>query len=272
MSTARFLQTFRKRLRRIRRLAEQPDVLSQKKTPMHRFRVELKRWRAQLRLLRAVDPYFPYPEIYEPFKAVFAPAGVIRFWQLQAVLLQSSLGAPEWFLRVYGDYVQAQIKRARKDFRRSVAEADLPRWRDLKAELEQSTALCTEQTLRQYFQTLQNDLKAQLAHLTRLDAAALHEVRKIVKEYGINRDHAIQFWHFDPGMPPGMPDDHTEIDELLGQWHDLEVASAQLAKDLRSAGWGEAELKGGAVLYQQWKAEESALWERAVAAVQAAGH
>ncbi|MBK8921654.1 MAG: CHAD domain-containing protein [Saprospirales bacterium] len=261
MARALFLRILKKRLRRIRQTAARPDRLCRDSRALHTFRVALKRWRAQLRLLRAVDPAFPYQEVYEPFKAIFSTAGDIRFWQLQGIFLHGATGVPDAFIKFYHSWIRQHVRDARSEFRQVLRAADLPRWRDIKAELRESAERCNPATLGAYFKRLQEAAEACRPGGGAVSARQeLHELRKILKEYGINRRYAARCWAFDPGEAvPGLPLDHTAADELLGAWHDLDAAGSQLANDRRQQAWPANRQAGGAPLAAAWQRREKAL-------------
>lgn len=259
------LRRLRKRLGQIRRFAKTPARLSKSHGDLHRFRVALKTWRAQLRLLRAIDPAFPYREVYRPFKQIFAQAGAIRFWQLQGQVLADTPQAPEAFGPAYRAFVQHRAAAAARRLRKAVAASDLPRWRDLKAELQSAARYGTPEAVQGYFETLRLQIRARCAGLGRRHREALHEIRKGLKEYANNRRFATRAWGFDPG--PALPSgpDHTALDDLLGQWHDLDAACVQLARDLQRQTWEPAARKHGQELLRVWKKAERMLWDQVLA-------
>lgn len=271
MAALEILQIFQKRLRRLRAALVEPEKTARQKYRLHRLRVEMKKWRAGLRLLAACDPAFPYPEVYKPFKILFAGAGQLRFWQLQQHLLEQTPQLPPTFARQYEAYIRLRQREALKYFRKTAGRADLPQWRDLKTEFRQSCNACTPAAVQTYFGALQKDITSKEKNLSRRRPGDLHDLRKCLKEYANNRPAAAKHLHFDPGPPTGLPPDHAAFDQLLGQWHDQEAACAQLAEDLRMQGWtGEMENQGKTVL-RAWKRRERGMWEAVVGGIEPAG-
>jgi hypothetical protein len=224
----------------------------------------MKKWRAGLRLLSACDPTFPYPEVYKPFKKLFAGAGQLRFWQLQQHLLDQTPQLPPTFAQRYRAYIRQRQREALKDFCKTAGRADLPKWRDLKAEFRQSCDACTPAAVQTYFNDLQKDITSKEKELPRRRAGDLHDLRKRLKEYANNRQPAAKHLRFDPGPPAGLPPDHAAFDQLLGQWHDQDAACAQLAEDLRTQGWTGEMLNEGKTVLRAWKRREREMWEAVV--------
>lgn len=251
---------FKKRLRRLRQLTAAAERMNRQKEQLHQLRVELKKWRAGLRLLRSADPAFPYPEVYAPFKTLFAAAGQLRFWQLQLQLLNRSALLHPAFVRPYRAYLRRRLRQARADFYKTTEENDLPRWRELKQEFRQSCKASTPLAVSAYFEALGKDISLKARHPSRRRPADLHELRKLVKEYAYNRQLAVKQLRFDPGPPPALPAGSANFEELLGQWHDQDAACAQLAEDLRTQKWKGTALHAGKTVLREWKRAERQLW------------
>lgn len=249
-------QTIKKRLARLRRALARSARFPGQLEPLHQVRVELKKWRAGLRLLRSADPAFPYPEMYAPFKNLFAAAGQLRFWQLQRQMIKDDTLASPVFSTPYRAYTSRRLRKARKDFLKA-AENDLPSWQELKQEIRQSDATLTAGAAQHYFTTLQREIAAIVRHPTRRRTAELHELRKLLKEYANNRLLAAKYLHFDPGPPAGVP---AGFEALLGQWHDQDAACTQLAEDLRLECWEPEGLQAGKKVLRVWKKRELDLW------------
>lgn len=249
-------QTIKKRLARLRRSLARSARFPGQLAPLHQVRVELKKWRAGLRLLRSADPAFPYPEMYAPFKKLFAAAGQLRFWQLQRQMIKDDTLASPVFSTPYSAYTSRRLRKARKDFLKA-AENDLPSWRELKQEIRQSAETLTAGAVQNYFTTLQSEIAAIVRHPTRRRTAELHDLRKLLKEYAYNCLLAVKCLHFDPGPPAGVP---AGFEALLGQWHDQDAACLQMADDLQLEPWEPEVLRAGKKVLRVWKRRERDLW------------
>lgn len=233
--------------------------MNRQKEQLHQLRVELKKWRAGLRFLRSADPAFPYAEMYEPFKTIFAAAGRLRFWQLQRLFANRATHTQPDFARFYRKYARRCIKEARIDFNKMASREMMPGWRELKQEFRQSFKACTPKAVQTYFDGMQKDILEKTSDLSRRRTAGLHDLRKLLKEYANNRQLTVKHLRFDPGLPAGIPGD-TNFDERLGQWHDLDAACAQLAADLRAQGWEEEMLCAGKAVLREWRRAERQMW------------
>jgi CHAD domain-containing protein len=271
MPTSLFLQDTHKQLWILQRHVSAPKRLSKSRHRLHQLRVSLKHWRALLRLLRAVDPTFPYPEVNAPFKPVFAKAGALRCWQIHAGVLEKTPGASEDFWDFYQEYIRRNMRKARKAFRKTLRKTELPNWDDLETEFRLSGKKCTKAALHAYFGTLREVIQHLVQVLEkRTSSNALHELRKNLKEYAINRRYAMQYWKLDPGAPPEIPKDHVNLDDLLGRWHDLAVSAAQLGNDLRNQDWPAAIVADGNQLLKVWKKEARRLLQAVVLLLESA--
>lgn len=261
MAASPILRIFKKRLRRLRRILVEPEKLARQTEHLHQLRVEMKKWRAGLRLLRVVDPAFPYPEVYKPFKILFTDAGQLRFWQLQSQILNHSATVPPGFVQLYRAYIRHRLREALHHLRKTIRRAGLPKWREVKQEFAQSCDACTPGTVQAYFGALQTAITTKVNAHSRRRSGDLHELRKLLKEYANNRQLAIKSLGFDPGPPPGLPAGNEGFDALLGQWHDQDAACIQLAEDLRTQGWEGEMLKEGKRVLQGWRKTEREMWK-----------
>lgn len=265
-----FQQTLRKRISRIKK---QADALSRvcRQKDLHLLRIELKRLRALLRLLRYTDPEFPYFKVYQPFKVLFNRAGQLRFWQIQIKLLENTATAPEPFSNRYRRYSEYRRHLANHLFRETARWGDLPRWRDVKNLFRISLERCNTEALAGYFTYTRESATGIAGRVGRTLPAERHELRKIMKEYTMNRQLVSRHFNFDPGPLPAMPDDPALLDVPFGQWHDLQAAGKQLAEDLRIQPWDTAVLTGGREVLREWKKEERVIWKRVRAVLEGVG-
>ncbi len=265
-----FQQTLRKRIGRIKK---QADALSRvcRQKDLHLLRIELKRLRALLRLLRYTDPEFPYFKVYQPFKVLFNRAGQLRFWQIQIKLLEDTDTAPQPFSNRYRRYSGYRLRLVNHLFRETARWGDLPGWRDVKDLFRISLERCSTEALAGYFKYTRESATGIVGRVGRTLPAERHELRKIMKEYTMNRQLVSRHFNFDPGPLPGMPDDPALLDVPFGQWHDLQAAGKQLAEDLRVQSWDTAVLTGGREVLREWKKEERVIWKRVRAVLEGVG-
>lgn len=256
-----FQRTLRKRIRRIRKRADALSRVCAHKG-LHALRIELKRFRALLRLLRHVDPEFPYSEVNQPFKSLFDKAGQLRFWQLQTRLLGETQDVPALFADRYRVYARKRLRHAREVFRESVRRENLPRWRHVKNIFRSSLKHCKAGALEDYFETARAAAAGIAGRLDKTRSAERHELRKILKDYALNRQLVSKHFGYDAPPIPGLPADASLLDVPFGLWHDVQAAGMQLADDLRTQAWEKEVLDGGAFTLRAWKKREKALWRR----------
>ncbi len=261
MSAHPFQRTLRKRIRRIRKHAGALSRVCRHKG-LHALRIELKRFRAMLRLFRDVDPKFPYPEVNQPFKTLFDKAGEVRFWQLQIRLLGETPDVPALFADRYRVYARKRLRHANEAFRVAVRSENLPRWRDVKDSFRLSLKRCKPGALGAYFKTTRAFAAGIAGHLEKTRSVERHELRKTLKDYALNRQLVSKHFKYDPVAMPGLPADTSLLDVPFGLWHDLQAAGIQLTDDLRTQKWEKEVLEGGAFVLRSWKKQEKAMWRR----------
>jgi CHAD domain-containing protein len=249
--------------KRARRIERRLDALSTtaRQEALHALRVELKKLRALLRLLRAVSPVFNYKETYALYKPLFQRAGEVREWQLQAAYFEQVPVAPEQFAAAYRAFLERGQRHAMHRWRRLVRDYGAPPAAKVQWLAAGAAGTWTLDALRAYFRGLREQFCQLMAGTPDPEGQALHDVRKIVKEYSVNRRFSVRKLHYDPGNLPGLPADTTAFETTLGEWHDLVIARERLLQDLEAPGWFEQERAHGRLVADYWQLEAGRSFE-----------
>jgi CHAD domain-containing protein len=258
------LRSIQKQVRRIRRQAKSLSKICGE-VGLHALRVDLKLFRAALHLLRSVDPDFPYRKVMKPYKTVFDRAGHVRFWQIQLKILELAPGRNEAFAVTYRTLLHARVLHSRDAFQETIQQAHLPKWRTLKSLFGRSVQKCSPTAIRRYFTGLRQAAARILTDLDHISLEQRHTLRKVFREFSTNRKLALACFDFDPGPMPGMPTHNRALNELIGQWHDLQVAGVQLQEDLDTQSWPATIRQAGLAVLYDWRAREAQLWKDVVA-------
>lgn len=255
-----FLRSLRKQIRRIRvRTIMLSHICGE--VGLHNLRTDLKLLRARLRFLRNLYPEFPYHAVYKPYKKVFNRAGQVRFWQVMLKILEAEPGRNEDFALTYQVLLYARLLQTRAAFCEIAREEELPRWRDVKSAFRQSIRHFHRTVMDRYFSTLQQEAGQILNDPGHASLEERHTLRKILKEYSSNRKLVSKYFNYDPGPMPGVPTEAFALNDLIGRWHDIQVAGVQLAEDLGTQEWSAPIVDAGNILLQHWKKREHALWK-----------
>ncbi len=258
-------RALKRKLRKLRQLISDPGDIIRRKHTIHRLRVQLKEWRAALRLLHSINPNFPQVFISQDFKPVFAAAGHVRFWQLQRSFLNHTNPLAQAFIRDYRAYLRDRLREAREDFRVVADISDWPRWRELKLDVRQVCEACNDELLQEYFAGLQSAIMTKKTLLSRRRKHEMHALRKLMREYSANRKLLARGLGFDIGPVPGLALDVAGLQESLGDWHDQSAACTQLAEDLSDSAWVAEPLKQGKAVLRAWKKTEREIWDKIIA-------
>lgn len=255
----------KKKRHRLQAALEEPGRMTRHHGALHRFRVDLKEWRAALQLLHAIDAEFPYQELHRRFRPVFAAAGELRFWQLQRGFLRASLPLGSQFDEAYHAHIRRRLRVSRKAFIDAAASTDWPSWRQLKPVVHYACERIAKARLRAYFTGLAQQMVARKAILNRRRPRELHELRQWLREYADNRKLSARQLQFDPGPPGGLARDCVALQTLLGNWHDREAAARQLAADLSAGRHLAGVAPQGRAVLRTWKKTERAMWDQVIA-------
>lgn len=220
---------------------------------LHNLRVDIKKQRAFYRLLRLVDPDFPYRDFYYTLKKVFAHGGVVREIHRQLHLLKDAGDIAHHFSRKYRRYLSNAYRLARNDFRDYAHKMQPPGWEEIEHPIIQALGNCIQPTLEEYFQQLRSQAEEIIDRLDVCSNEELHQLRKIIKDYEANRKMSSLYFRFETGPCVGLSIDTGALLEQLGLWHDYDTAWRRLKTDLSANYWSAADQLAGRQLLLRWQ-------------------
>lgn len=186
---------------------------------LHHLRLEIKKTRATVSLLSAVNKGSKIKERLGPYRALFKQAGKIRELQLHESYLKKHKILPE--VPAYKKLIQAETN---SELRRLMAlKKDKSLLRLAKTTLVngKEQLVLNEEKLRDHLMIEQEHI-LHLLKKDKLKISETHDLRKRIKSY-----------HFLSTLLPPRKKLLKGLDrfqELLGKWHDYEVFGEELKK------------------------------------------
>lgn len=193
------------------------------KTDFHALRVEIKRLRAAFDVLVTTDKKFPKERFFKPFRTLFRQAGVVRELQLEEeVLIKSEIpgNLPEYVSRL-----RKTLDQENRTFYSLRSKLSPKKIKTLLDDLKRWVRQVRKKDIDTYLKQKKKKIK-KLMSLAPIQAAQLHKLRKLLKEYAY-----IESMHRGKNKRRRNKD---AFQELLGQWHDLVVMAAHFQKNIDS--------------------------------------
>ncbi len=197
---------------------------------IHKLRVSIKKLRALFSLLAALSDQVNAKKAYRPIRQVFRKAGAIRDLQVQQKLLKQYEKKFELDLSDHIDRLFTKEQDAKANFlvfKKQNYFTVLKQHSDyLLRNLQSLNLEALNAQLSAYFQTLFQQI-FQLIDLPNKEAEQLHDLRKLLKELNYNLLLVSDI----RGVPLADKKSLKNLDalqELLGDWHDTEVALLNL--------------------------------------------
>jgi len=185
---------------------------------MHDFRVEMKKLRSIIKFLRVVYPKHQLKKAAHSLRNVFHEAGVIREYQV----LQQWLEKNE-LLVIEATYFP-------RDEQQKMIEAFRENTKDYQKQLEEvidHVKVFINSTKEILYEQYLVDLHAQLDDFCNKDLAKeqWHEMRKVIKQWM----YALNWVDNDEDKKDKDFPYYNKLQEVIGQWHDLEMFKQEFA-------------------------------------------
>lgn len=218
---------YKKCLNRIGKILKQDDFTEE---TVHQLRVEIKKIRALFILLHHIDRKFPTHKFYKPFETIFEMAGKTRAVQVEEKLLKEYIfNSSDLYLAQLQTLVLKKSDRLKKAAS-SDAIAKLDRGKKAIAPFLNKV---TEKRVQHFLKTSGKKLNGLLK-------------RKIFKEQDLHalRKHLKSFYFIAKIGYENMiiPEPWSKLLELLGEWHDEQVAIEHLRKAIYSSRFTQDEI------------------------------
>lgn len=186
---------------------------------LHHLRLEIKKTRATVSLLSAVNKGSKIKERLAPYRALFKQAGKIRELQLHESYLKKHNILPE--LPAYQKLIQAETEAELRRLMALKKDKRLLRLANTQLVNGKERLVLDEEKLRDYLMVEQEHI-LHLLKKDKLKISETHDLRKRIKSY-----------HFLSTLLPPKKKRLKGLDrfqELLGKWHDYEVFGEELKK------------------------------------------
>jgi CHAD domain-containing protein len=217
-----FEQYFNRRWKPIRKRLMMPsDAL----TPMvfHRMRVEMKRINALFALVAFHNPEFDRRKRFAPFRSLFKQMGKIRDLDVETELLE------RYELRKgkdpYGRYLQKRKNRQLEKFTRLNRSRLVQKLEQAARKARPYLRKLKEGNWQRYLIETQQDIEQEFLGAFPGESQ-LHDVRKRLKELYYNS----LILPVDRQVLKGQAEKMNALQELLGNWHDREVALEKMQR------------------------------------------
>lgn len=212
---------FKKRLKRIGEILHltQEEITKER---VHELRLEIKKVKALFTLLRYSNNNFPAHKYYRPFKAIFKKAGNIRTVQVEQEILKQYISDSS---DCYLDELQKLTHEQIEALKRMVGSNIVARLKSNKKEITLFLNKVTENRIKLFLKTNARKINKILEEGI-LKERKLHGIRKKLKSFYFVARTAY------PDMI--VPDPWNKLMELLGKWHDNQVAIEHLWKAIYS--------------------------------------
>jgi CHAD domain-containing protein len=194
---------------------------------IHELRVDLKRADALIRLIQDSSRKIPSRRL-KTFRSFFRLAGKLRSAQVEFDLISEYFSEPS-FNPTYLHQLHENKARWTKKYRAFFKKSTYSSLEKTIRLLKQSAKELTRKQIRQYLEAEEERITKRLKR-TIFREQDLHNTRKELKRYYLNLTMAKQ--HNQPVK---------KLLELLGLWHDLQVAFDHLVKAIHTAGLTEPE-------------------------------
>lgn len=200
------------------------QFITQKKKPkhpedLHQLRLEIKKTRATVSLLSAVNKTIRAKERLAPIRALFKQAGRIRELQLHESYLEKHNILPE--LPAYRKFIQLATDTELKRLVALKKDKTLLKFAKTSSENGTKPLEINEDKLQDHLMIEQEHI-LHLLRKSKLKISETHDLRKRIKSY-----HYLSSL-----LPPKkkLIKGLNEFQELLGTWHDYEVFGEELKK------------------------------------------
>lgn len=181
---------------------------------LHRFRVQIKKLRAMLRLLDAITDKSKLSKDFKPVKKIFQQGGVIRDAYMHLLLGNRYQMQDE-------EFVLSQVNGMEKNILefKQQAKKHLKTIRSVHAELEKDLKAVTDDSVNEFYKSQLEHIAATLGELQFNDN--LHDCRKRIKDLIYNRKMAGKAL---VGKLEMNNDYLDKLQEGIGSWHDNVLA------------------------------------------------
>ena len=224
---------FKKRVKKIYSLIEEPED-SFNADVFHKLRVEIKKVKALLKLLKKTNKKFELKELFKPYKEIFEKAGRVRELQLEEEFWKKR--NIEDVPAQYVNQLRSNRKIARKDFFELLDNNILKKLKKREHEILKAIERTDQPAFEKALIKKEEKITTLLNHKA-LKFSEAHDLRKRLKEYFFNQK---SFHH---KLSEEKQTEMKALMDSLGRWHDDRVMASQLEENIKKASLPKHELE-----------------------------
>ncbi len=227
---------------------------------IHELRVEIKKIRAFLELIKGITPYFDFRKTFQPIKELFKAAAPIRDAQVLQTMTREYISEVGLNVNLseYFNILKNKEMVGKKDFLKFCKTFDPSifekNWSIVEKAISRygENILSYDENLRDhakdYIKTLLSNLN-ELSCKTALDESQYHDIRILCKRCRYTLEILSRL--FAPEAFETMNKNLKQIHQPLGEWHDTEAAIKLINKILSNDVWEDLFLSDNSLLNQR---------------------
>lgn len=214
---------FHKRLENIGALMEKPQNQFSPED-FHKLRVEIKKQKALFKMVAYCTKHFKSQLLFKPLKQLFLQAGKVRDLQLEAEMIKKQDRSNR--LKNYVHLIELQIKEEKKTFFQFENKVK-GKLKKINLQIIPFFIAIDKKGLEKY---IKEELKQVTLLLKRktLKTKKLHQLRKKLKSFHYNLKC------LDIKQEETLCKNRTQLQDMMGKWHDYNVMTSHLLKMTRS--------------------------------------
>ncbi len=217
---------FHSRINAITLLLEKPAISFTTAT-FHTIRLEIKKLNSFFELVEYCSKDFNRNKASKPFRKIFHQAGKIREIQIEELLLKKYIN--NTFLVGYLKNLRIEKNKERAIFSKLLSESVTEQIKKSSIHTLQVLSAIDKKKVSHY---LKEKRKKILSHTGTSDIQPeqVHQLRKLLKCYYYNKKL------IEKGIQNTISDKQSQLSDLLGKWHDLQITYLHLNKAIKAEG------------------------------------
>lgn len=193
---------------------------------IHKFRLEIKKVRALMRLLDCVTKDFKYSKEKKYISPFYQQIGAIRDWQIQIERCQLDSNAHNSaFWSKYCDVLRKDIEGKKDVILRGIKFKDFKNLYQLQRNIIATIKGITEKKINTYFKKRADDIQNRIDKMD-YSVEKMHDLRKLIKEYHYNQgllsETSSNKKKYSQSSNVANRPSYEDIQTKIGEWHDHE--------------------------------------------------
>lgn len=198
-------------------------------TAIHKFRLEIKKLKATMQLLRTADKSFDPKKTYRPIRPFYKDLGAVREAQLQQEKFdKNSKGLKTSFQKKYKQALNGELLQREGIVRQKFDKQVIKSLKKINEQVNKAVKDLGKGDFKNYFKVRVQKFKKAIESLD-FSQEQMHGLRRLIKEIKFNtqfKKKAAAKWLSKQGIDLAALKD---LQEWLGEWHDNVVLKQKLA-------------------------------------------